>query len=238
VLQRGLLLLGIAGLAAALVWASPELRRRLRPPLERLGLLRPYQESAGYVEILERHRLENARLEAGCVVLLGDSLSEAFPSHLAEPRGWVARGISGDRVRHVAARLAPSALEAPCGTVALLAGSNDVAHDGRAPADVAAELAALARTLRGGGKRVVLTTPPPARGRFRAANPALRELSERIRGLSGEGFAVADLHAALADPDGELAARHTRDGLHLTEPAYARWAALLDAALGANDPGP
>jgi lysophospholipase L1-like esterase len=230
-MRAALLVAALAMAFAAIAFSSPELRRRARPPLERLGLLRPYQESAQYLAIVERHRLENQTLDARCVVLIGDSLSEAFPAQLAVPRRWSIRGISGDRVRHVAARLESSALAAPCATVAVLVGSNDVVIDGVAPAQVAAQIEALASALRAGAKHVVLTTVPPVRGRFAAANEAIRSLDERIRKLGERGFAVAELHTALADPAGELDAAYSRDGLHLTTEGYERWAAVLDAVL-------
>jgi lysophospholipase L1-like esterase len=229
--RAALLVAALALVVAAIAFSSPELRRRARPSLERLGLLRPYQESAQYAEIVERHRRENEALDARCVVLLGDSLTEGFPAQLAAPRRWSVRGISGDRVRHVAARLESSALGAPCPAVAVLVGSNDVVIDGGPPAEAAAQIESLAEALRAAGKQVVVATVPPVRGRFAASNGAIRALDDRIRALGARGFAVADLHAALADPAGELAAAYTRDGLHLTPAAYERWAAVLDEAL-------
>jgi lysophospholipase L1-like esterase len=230
-MRTGLVVLLLVAGVAALALSSPEVRRRARPSLERIGLLRPYQESPPYRAIVEGHRRENARLAPGCVVLLGDSLTEAFPAALAAARGWVPRGISGDRVRHAAARLDSAALEAPCGSVAVLIGSNDVVLDEREPAEIAGAVAALAERLRAAGKRVVVMTLPPTRGRFAAANPSIGALDDRIRGLTAHGLTVADLHAALADETGALSPRYSADGLHLTPAAYERWSAVLEEAL-------
>jgi lysophospholipase L1-like esterase len=224
----GLLIVGCA--ATALVASSPALRKRARPALERLGILRPYQETDRYRALVERHRLENAQLVAPCVLLLGDSLSEGFPRDLAESRAWAVRGISGDRVRHVAARLG-SVLETPCADVALLIGSNDVVHERAAPDAVGREIAALAARLQAAGKRVAITTLPPVRGTFAERNDAIRSVNERLRALVGPHLTVVDLHAALVDESGQLGERYALDGLHLTHAAYLRWAERLDSAL-------
>jgi lysophospholipase L1-like esterase len=145
------------------------------------------------------------------------------------------RGISGDRVRDVAARLAPSALEAPCRDVALLAGSNDVVGDGAPPDEIAAQVAELAERLRTAGKRVVVTTLPPVRDRYAPASASIRAVNETLRALAARGFLVLDLHAALAGDDGLLDPRYSLDGLHLSAAGYERWADLLAAALAAPD---
>lgn len=82
------------------------------------------------------------------MLLLRDSLTERFSTALTKPRGSVGRGISGDRVRHVRARLEPSVLSTPCEVVAMLVGSNDVVMDRADPAAVASEIASLAEALR------------------------------------------------------------------------------------------
>jgi lysophospholipase L1-like esterase len=227
----------VAGLGIAAIFCStPGLRRAARPGLERLGLLRPYQETPRYRLILKRHQQENAGLSGECALLLGDSLTEGFPAVLTEPRGWVVRGISGDRARHVRARLEPSALSAPCTAVAVLVGSNDLVLDAADPAAVAGEIASLAEALQSAGKRVVLMTLPPTRGRRAEANTRIRALNARIEQLEGCGLRVVDLHRALVDDAGELDVRYSRDGLHLTPAAYARWAQLLGEGLGDSLP--
>ena len=230
-MARAIVVLALLVLALAIVSSSPELRRRARPALERLGVLRPHQESARYHELVERHRRENLELRSRCVLLLGDSLTEAFPTRLTEPRGWALRGISGDRVRHVRNRLEGSVLGAPCSEIAILAGSNDVIVDGATPRAVGLEVASLAETLRANGRQVVITTLPPARGRFADANGRISAVNEELRALSAQGFTVVDLHRALADTTGQLDERFSRDGLHLTVAAYERWAELLDEVL-------
>lgn len=227
----GIALAGALLVLVAVVYSSPALRKRARPTLERLGLLHPYQESARYGKILEQHRRENLELRPPCALLLGDSLSEGFPRQLAKTHGWVPRGISGDRVRDVAARIEASVLGAPCIDVALLVGSNDVIHDGASASQVASEIAALAETLRAAGKRVSITTLPPVRGGFADANDDLRAVNEKLHLLTARGFALLDLHSALAEPRGQLDERYSRDGVHLTAAAYERWAELLAQGL-------
>jgi lysophospholipase L1-like esterase len=202
--------------------------------LQRLGCLRPHHEAARYRATVERHALENPGLAVDCTLLLGDSLTEVFPPALAEPRGWFVRGISGDRVRHVRARLGASVLSAPCTTVAVLVGSNDLVLDRADPAGVAREIETLAEALESAGKRVVLTTLPPTRGRHAEANARIRALNARLEAFRGCGRRVADLHGALANAAGELGARYSRDGLHLAPAGYERWAQLLHETLGAG----
>ncbi len=218
------LLLGAAAL-------HPGLRRTARSVLEHVGLIQPYHEGPLYRSTLARYYDENGSLPEGCVVLLGDNLTEAFPDDLARPRARFARGISGDRVRHVRARLAVSALESRCPVVALLVGSNDLVNDGAHPGEVAAQILAIVEEVRSAGKRVILTTVPPTRGTHEAANPAIQELNALLQRRAGDRVRVADLHTAVLDEDGLLAERYSRDGLHFREGAYLLWRDRLEAAL-------
>jgi lysophospholipase L1-like esterase len=47
------------------------------------------------------------------------------------------------------------------------------------------------------------------------------------RGAAAAGVDWVDLHARLADPDGELDPRYSSGGLHLSGAGYRAWAAAL-----------
>jgi lysophospholipase L1-like esterase len=163
------------------------------------------------------------------LILLGDSLTEASPDALARPRRWFTRGISGDRVRHVHARLGVSALDTRCLSVALLVGSNDLVNDGVDPSEVAEQTLWIVKDLRSAGKQVILSTVPPTRGAYDGANSAIRERNDRLQKLDRTQLRLANLHAAVPDEGGRLAERYSLDGLHLPEGA-----SRLEEALGSR----
>jgi len=220
------LLAALAISAALAVWslALPDPRTEVRSVLEAMGLLRAREEQAWYRKSLQRFREQNGKLAAPCTVLLGDSLVEGFPTEVAARRGWVLRGISGDRVPDVEARLEISVLQTPCEEVVLLAGSNDLVHDRTTPRSVAAALQAVAERLRAEGRRVIVATLPPVRGRYADAGGPIRAVNERLR---ADATVLLDLHAALADATGRLDSAYSADGLHLTRAGYARWVEAL-----------
>lgn len=220
----GALLLPIA-LAAALT--RTELGRGW---LRTRGWLAPVINTAPYREQVEAFAQANRQLEDGCTLLLGDSLTALFPPELA--RNWANRGISGDRVQDLAARLDRSVANAPCETVALLIGSNDLVNDGAAPHAVETGIRDIAGRLAEDRRRVLVLTLPPTRDHFKAANKAIQETNTRIRDAKWPNRVVlVDLNAPLADAYGTLASRFSRDGLHLTPEAYVVWADLVKRKL-------
>jgi lysophospholipase L1-like esterase len=215
-------------------------RGRVYAALTDLGVMKRRQETEAYRRLVEGHARVNESLPADCVLLLGDSITEAFPAALTAPRHWANRGISGDRVRDVRARLALSALTAPCATVSLLVGSNDLVHERGRPAAVAREISEITREAAASGRRVVLSTVPPTSGEFSQWQAAVIETNHLLRENASrrEAVRLLDLHGMLADAHGELLAEYSLDGLHLTEAAYRVWAVALAESVAARSATP
>ncbi|MBF5042618.1 hypothetical protein FGE12_09415 [Aggregicoccus sp. 17bor-14] len=188
---------------------------------------------------LEQFRQENAALsrrEGTQVVFLGDSLTEAFAVQRAFPeRCVVNRGINSDHLggtqgRGLLARISPELLAPAPSDVFVLAGVNDL---GDRPDDVEGALARfrdLLQALRASYPDVRLWVQSllPARAPYAHLNEPVRQLNARLRPLAAElGATYLDLHDLLSEAHGELDARLSRDGLHLTPRAYAIWSALL-----------
>jgi lysophospholipase L1-like esterase len=229
-MRTSLVVAGAAAAAAAalaIAWlASPALRAEARLALERAGV------PATWLARLSRtppRAWVGPEPAAPCTVLIGDSLTEGFPAGLADARRWVNRGISGDRISEVAARLDAAALATPCGAIVLLVGTNDIVHVRTSPERAAAAILAVVDRIRGAGKTAVLATLPPVRAPFDPWAGALRATNVRLREEAAKRTDVKllDLEHALEDAQGQLAAGYSRDGLHLSEAAYARWADAL-----------
>jgi lysophospholipase L1-like esterase len=85
--------------------------------------------------------------------------------------------------------------------------------------------------------RLHLESLIPTSGRFAFHNATVNEMNRRIQRIAAQnGADYIDIHALVADESGELRKDLTRDGLHLTAPAYALWKAQLEQVLGAKVP--
>jgi lysophospholipase L1-like esterase len=167
------------------------------------------------------------------VVMVGDSLVHFGEWWELLGRPAANRGISGDRLADVRARL-PDVVALRPRSVVLAVGVNDLAR-GAAPEEVAAGLADLARGLRDAlpATRVLVHGLLPARddpsrpgleGRIRRVNDLVRPRVEAL------GLAYVD-PAPLAVASGALDRRFSADGLHLSAAGYARWGELVRQAL-------
>jgi lysophospholipase L1-like esterase len=75
----------------------------------------------------------------------------------------------------------------------------------------------------------------PTRGAHEKQNAPVREFNERLKKLAAEfGCSFIDLHSLMRDENGQLKAEFTKDGLHLTEPAYGVWREQIFKALNWN----
>jgi lysophospholipase L1-like esterase len=226
---------GLAILTFALVIAASALTYGGEPFLRSLGLGPARRWLPAYRDRLAAHAAENASLTSGCRILLGDSLAEHFPRALSAAHGWINRGISGDRIDDVAARLDVSALHAPCATVILLIGTNDIVTDAAAPENAVADIRAVVDRLVAAGRKVVLQTIPPTRGRHAGSLSRVHETNRLLRAASWPtSVELVDLEATLRDDGGQLRAEFSSDGLHLNEAGYRRWADLLATEVGAK----
>lgn len=189
------------------------------------------------------YRAENQRLIASGirpeVVMIGDSLTAAWPAHdpaIAPPIAM--RGIGGQTSEKVLLRFRQDALSLRPRIIHLLVGSNDIAgYAGPFTAtrytDNMLDMIELARVH---GQTVILGTIPPMRASswLRANDPApqIVRLNTRLRALATPGVVLADYHAALARPDGSpRGGMLMDDGIHLAPAGYAAIRPVFEAAL-------
>lgn len=209
----------------------------------RLGTLRPvrlswilFGGSAVVVAtvaavIVVRWRIDDASpaVDGGSVVLLGDSITAQGDWAAVLPDlPIVNHGYSG----YTTEQLVPVAAEVASGgprAVFVLTGTNDI-RDGRNVEWSASWLESLLDELVGSpvDTTVVVQTVLPrgdAVDEVRAINEAIVSVAE------SRGVDVVDLYAAFDDGSGALRAAETTDGVHLSPAGYARWSAILAAAV-------
>ncbi len=171
--------------------------------------------------------------EESPVVLLGDSLLEGY----AAPKGWINRGISGDRLRRphedVFDRLGSARLHPSPSAIVILFGVNDLAD---APSDTARHLIAYRfllthlKQLYPSARLVVLTLLPTC-GPSSALNPAIAAFNDGLVDVaSGQGAALWNLHERFVDrrTTKGRTALFAKDGLHLSARGYRELAAFFE----------
>jgi lysophospholipase L1-like esterase len=185
----------------------------------------------------ERARAELFHAFAGAVrrdvVMLGDSLTDRGEWWELLERPVANRGIAGDTIAGVAARLDDVVALAPR-AVFVLIGVNDLL-EGAAPEAMAERHARLIAELRRRlpRARIVVESLLPIREALVAldeplASAAVVRANQLCRlGALSAGADWLDLTPVLADAAGELDARYSSDGLHLSAAGYRAWAAAL-----------
>jgi lysophospholipase L1-like esterase len=162
----------------------------------------------------------------------------------------VNRGISGNRVPDVLARLKTDVLDADPSVVVVYIGINDVWHtstgNGTSETDYVEGLAQLVRTLREAGIRVLLLTPSVI-GEKSVGENDLDHLLVRYTEISRrtareQGVAMCDLSAAFRDwltmhnAGNAESGLLTTDGVHLTDAGNQLVADTVADALGLDRP--
>ncbi len=179
------------------------------------------------------HALATGPVTHRDVVVVGDSLTERGEWWELLDRPVANRGVAGDTVAAVRARLDdivaldPRVLVVGIGVNDLLAGAS--------PEALAARHAALIGELRGRlpRARIIVESLLPIRDELVARDAELTSATVRRanelcrRGAADAGADWLDLHASLADREGELDPRYSSDGLHLSGAGYRAWAAAL-----------
>jgi lysophospholipase L1-like esterase len=223
----------ISGVVAAILLVTACDGAPVRGALEEWGLLAPWYERGLYAERVNEHALENARVEAPCVLLLGDSLTAALPMRQLGV-GFVNRGISGDRASIIARRLPATVLSTPCATVVVMVGVNDLVRDRATPDQIVADLRSTLGALRVEARAVVLLSLLPVAGAYAGFGGEIRAVNAGLRTLAGEGEGIRflDLTSDYADGNGNLRADLTEDGLHLHPKAYGPWLHKLEKLEG------
>jgi len=177
------------------------------------------------------------------VVLLGDSITEGFDVQKYFPgRRVINRGIGADVIgnamapgdpRGVLQRLDNSLFDCAPASVFILIGINDL-NGGHTLDQMTDGYRELLKRIR--AKRpdlpVYVQSVLPTRGGYSGKNPVIVEFNKRLLALAAEfKCSYLDLHPLLCDAKGELKEDFTKDGLHLTEPAYLIWREQILKAL-------
>ncbi|RKY18468.1 MAG: hypothetical protein DRQ55_13290 [Planctomycetota bacterium] len=177
-------------------------------------------------------QLELLPIAAHDVVLLGASLiehgewAELLPGHSVRNRG-----IAGDKLADVLARMQPIVAAGPR-AVFVMVGLNDVLS-GVPGASIETRQRELVRRLSSGAPdtRVVLMSLLPVRRPGPAgvaANRAIAQVNAGLKRVASEsGCEFMDLTPMFTDADGQLPSGYTVDGVHLTGAGYELWSRLL-----------
>ncbi|HMO32601.1 MAG TPA: GDSL-type esterase/lipase family protein [Lacibacter sp.] len=174
---------------------------------------------------------EQMPVKKGCVVWLGDSITDSGEwNELFPDQCNLNRGISADNTFGLLHRL-PEVVRHQPSRLYLLIGINDVARN--IPVEVTLRnYRRIVETLRRdcAATRIYIQGLMPTnnaftqfpnhqnkRGQVQAINKELEALCRELQ------VHYIDLFSAFADVEGNLDARYTNDGLHLTGAGYARW---------------
>jgi lysophospholipase L1-like esterase len=186
-------------------------------------------------------REQNEQL--GNVILLGDSITEGFEVAKYFPgRRILNRGIGADVIgnempandpRGVLQRLDESVFNCAPTDVFILIGINDL-NTGRTVDKMEVGYRELLKRLRDQQPNLKLHVQSvlPTRDQHAKQNGPVLAFNEKLKKLAEEFKCDwIDLHSLMRDEKGELKADFTKDGLHLTEPAYRIWRAQVLKAL-------
>ena len=158
-------------------------------------------------------------MDSRTIVMLGNSITNG-----------VNRGISGDTVEGIQARLG-SIIKAAPAKIFLMIGVNDVSHDLTADS-IATSIGELVHRIRtqSPATKLYLQSLLPVNqsfGRFRKLDgkeQVIRDINAMLPAIAErEGATFINLYPLMSDADGNLRTDLTNDGLHLLGPAYLVW---------------
>ena len=138
------------------------------------------------------------------------------------------RGIAGDTTSGVLRRL-KEVISLKPSKLFLLIGTNDIGMDVM-PAPIARNIKEIASRVQAKcpETKIYLQAVFPTRGSVNRTNTLIQELNAAINTIAEELHCTfIDLYPLLLDDDGQLAEEYTRDGLHLTDKAVAKWMAYV-----------
>ncbi len=171
--------------------------------------------------------------EASGIVFLGNSITQGFPIETAFPdRPVINRGIGGDKIAGVLARLDVSVTELHPSKVYVMIGTNNILWPaGQTPGEMMDQYEALLAQLKkcAPEAEIVVVSVPPMSGRFAESNPRVKAFNASVRPLvEAKGLRFVDLFSWMTDSSGELADLYTVDGVHFSTEGYQAW---LEAVL-------
>lgn len=175
----------------------------------------------------------------GGTVFLGDSIIEMYDLDKHFPdKGYINRGISGDRSEDILARLDSNVIAIEPSRVVIIVGINDMGHD--IPMDTyldnyAAIIDRINEALP--DTEVMLQSLYPLHanatlmgiiGVKSRSNSKVLQWNKSIAELAAnKGCEYLDTHSVLTDSNGKLNKAYTREGLHINDSGYAVISAYL-----------
>jgi lysophospholipase L1-like esterase len=170
-------------------------------------------------ERVEEFRRENATLDPGGIVMVGDSITQGLCTGEFFPGiPIINRGISGDRIIGVIARLDESIFDLEPRRIFLLIGVNDAGmHPEMEFPEYEHQLRFLFDQIarRCPETDVIIQSIMPIRGEYAHANARIREVNSLLRTLAqAHGFRYLDLQPLLSDENGEMRPEFADDGVH------------------------
>lgn len=213
---------------------------------ERFGVLQEHAEQEKQ-EKRERFRRLNRYCKKNAVVMAGSSLMEQFPIYeflqdFDLPLTIYNRGIGGFTTRELAQALPECILNLEPSWLFLNIGTNDMSLADYSLETLAAQYRQILLEVRRALPKVRLYllayypgNPTVARDPMlqaifaRRTNARIAEANEMVRALAAEFDAVyLDLNAGITDPQGNLKAEYTVEGMHMYADGYQ---AVLNALL-------
>lgn len=224
--------LGSAASTAWTIWRGG-LRSRATEAWER-AFLREGESGDGYAPPQHRQR----------VVLLGDSLTEAWPLSAFSDLDVINAGISGNLLSQMRERWR-QVLAQNAGIVHLLGGTNNVSR-GYSLGFLQQEFQRIAHLAEVSRMRIIIGLLPPMRGTRARLNTPIRETNQWLISFAAKQNAVvADYHSILADAIGELRAEYALplpngklDAVHLNRAAYEAMTPVARSAILASQTMP
>lgn len=186
---------------------------------------------------------DNKKAEPGCIVFLGDSITEGFPieaafnGHLPKdaPRKVVNRGISGDHLEGMIERVDVCVRDLKPSKVYIMGGTNDLwwfrkdYKEGEVK-DGISRLVRRVREVAPKGCEIYVQSILPINHKEEPSKSwdsytewvgkANKQLKEVVK---EENVHLVDTNKALSDEKGYFIPRFTLDGVHVTPIGYLRW---------------
>jgi len=203
--------------------------------------LAAYRQANAALAALPDTTPDTAPMPKGRVVFMGDSITEfwsrAAPAFFANP-ARIDRGISGQTTGQMLLRFRQDVIALHPRAVVILAGTNDIAgNNGPASdAEIEANLLSMIELARYNHIRVVLVTLVPTvrypwADQLRPA-PRIAAINEWIRAeATRDHLILADIHPAMATPEGALRPELGDDGVHPNAAGYAIMASVIEPLL-------
>ncbi len=211
--------------------------------LQKFNQIQPSKCDAHYLKMMAYFKKENSKVKPNSILLLGDSITEAFPIKLATNLPLVKRGISGDCVggnnyRGLLDRIQISCITLKPDKVFILIGINDIIQyfPGLKSDDQKIRLSNYNKIIQiiqeqSPKTKIYITSTFPVVTLANTTrpvtkyNPIIKKWNTALKTLAKkQNIEFFDLHKHLLDKNKKaLDKSYTNDGIHLSRLGYQRW---------------